>query len=117
MDNNEMMRQISDMFKEQNYAISKTIKDEVSRLDARIDGLDTRIDGLDSRVDGLDARLARVEITLENEIRDGMRLLAEGQATIIDQLSRLNGLPERVEALEKRADWHESEIRELRKAL
>ncbi len=72
---------------------------------------------MDARIDSLDARLTRVEITIENEIRDGMKLLAEGQATIIDQLKRMNGVPERVEVLEKRADWHESEIRELRKAL
>ena len=44
------------------------LREEIHRLDARLDRLETRLDGMESRLDSLEQRMARLEGVL-----DGLR--------------------------------------------
>lgn len=44
-------------------------KDDIRRLETRLDGVDGRLDRLDTRVDHMDARLGRIEADI-HDLRD-----------------------------------------------
>ena len=91
MEQNEM-QMIQGMF--------ESLMMEIKGTNNRLDKLENRFDGLEKKVDKLDEKVTRIDVTIENEIRPNIKLLAEGQETINRKLDQLADVPERLENLE-----------------
>lgn len=63
---------------------------------------------INSRLDRVESRLDRIELSIENEIKPAIRLLAEGQQNILEHMPR----QEQLDRLEERMDASEAAIRE-----
>ena len=81
-----------------------TLKADVSGLKADVSGLKADVSGLKADVSGLKAdmaevkdRLLNLELIQENQILPHIRLLAEGHASLVERLDRLDSLREKVE--------------------
>ncbi len=73
---------------------------EIKGVKGDVSGLKQDVSSLKQTVDRLDEKVTRIDVTIENEIRPNIKLLAEGQETINRKLDGLADVPERLENLE-----------------
>lgn len=95
MEQNEM-QMIQGMF-ESLMMEMRSFKEEVNGKFEEVNGKFEEVNG---RLDKLDEKVTRIDVTIENEIRPNIKLLAEGQETINRKLDQLADVPERLENLE-----------------
>ena len=80
-----------------------------------MDKLDLILDKLEK----LESEVVKTNLTIENEVKPQINLLAEGQSTLLAKLaprSEVEDLREEVEFLKSVVRTHEREIQELKKA-
>ena len=85
----------------------------------KLDLILEKLEKLDFEVSGLKAEVVKTNLTIENEIKPQINLLAEGQSTLLAKLaprSEVEDLREEVEFLKSVVRTHEREIQELKKA-
>ena len=85
----------------------------------KLDLILEKLEKLDSEVSGLKTEVVKTNLTIENEIKPQINLLAEGQSTLLAKLaprSEVEDLREEVEFLKSVVRNHEREIQELKKA-
>ena len=102
MEQNEM-QMIQGMF-ESLMMEMRSFKEEVNGKFEEVNGKFEEVNGkfeeVNGRLDKLDEKVTRIDVTIENEIRTNIKLLAEGQETINRKLDQLADVPERLENLE-----------------
>jgi hypothetical protein len=52
-----------------------------------LEQMNGRLDGMESRLDRLETEVVKTNLTIENEIRPQIKLLAEGQQSILEKLT------------------------------
>ena len=73
-------------------------------LETRFDGLETRFDGLEVKVDRLDERVTGIELTLENDIKPNIKILAEGVMQNTERIERIEKKLEKLDGIEANVD-------------
>ncbi len=73
-------------------------------LETRFDGLETRFDGLEAKVDRLDERVTGIELTLENDIKPNIKILAEGVMQNTERIERIEKKLEKLDGIEANVD-------------
>ena len=71
------------------------------------------------KLEKLESEVVKTNLTIENEVKPQINLLAEGQSTLLSKLaprSEVEDLREEVEFLKSVVRTHEREIQELKKA-
>ena len=89
-------------------------------MDKRLDGMDKRLDGMDKRLDGMDKRLDKLEhatrdiqLTIENEIRPNIQVIAEGHADINRKLDEALKVENEKEIMKIHLTYLENEVRRI----
>ena len=89
------------------------INGRFEQIDKRFEQIDNRFDGLEKKVDGIDWRLINVELTIENELRPNIQILAEGQSVIMRKLDELTKVRDEHDYTKIRLDVLESRVNRL----
>ena len=110
------------------------IDERLDRMDERFDGIDERLDRMDERFDRMDERFDRIEgrvekleesvekleesvtgiqLTVENEIRPNIQILAEGHMMLNEKLDRALENAKETEELKARVDALEAGFRQM----
>lgn len=85
----------------------------------KLDLILEKLEKLDSEVSGLKTEVVKTNLTIENEIKPQINLLAEGQSTLLAKLaprSEVEELRDKVEFLEAIVRANTKEIEALKKA-
>lgn len=88
-----------------------SMDEKINSMDKRLDSMDEKINGIDKRLDSMDERIATVETMLENDIRHGIKIIAEGHADLSRKLSDVVETEGERELLEVRVNLLESEMK------
>ncbi len=91
------------------------IDKKFDQIDKKFDQIDKRFDQIDNKLDGIDKRLVNVELTIENEIRPNIQILAEGQSIIMRKLDELTKVRDEHDYTKIRLDVLESRVNRLEK--
>ncbi len=83
------------------------------QIDKRFGQIDNRFERLEKKVDGIDRRLINVELTIENELRPNIQILAEGQSVIMRKLDELTKVRDEHDYTKIRLDVLESRVNRL----
>ena len=83
------------------------------QIDKRFEQIDNRFERLEKKVDGIDRRLINVELTIENELRPNIQILAEGQSVIMRKLDELTRVRDEHDYTKIRLDVLESRVNRL----
>ena len=83
------------------------------QIDKRFEQIDNRFERLEKKVDGIDRRLINVELTIENELRPNIQILAEGQSVIMRKLDELTKVRDEHDYTKIRLDVLESRVNRL----
>lgn len=83
------------------------------QIDRRFEQIDNRFERLEKKVDGIDRRLINVELTIENELRPNIQILAEGQSVIMRKLDELTRVRDEHDYTKIRLDVLESRVNRL----
>lgn len=78
-----------------------------------------KLDLILEKLEKLESEVVKTNLTIENEVKPQINLLAEGQSTLLAKLaprSEVEDLREEVEFLKSVVRTHEREIQELKKA-
>ena len=75
------------------------ILEMLTAMNKRFDGIDSRLDKVDSRLDKVEAAVAEVRVLVDVDIDYKLKLLAEGQEAILNELAG-NTPIERTEKIE-----------------
>ncbi len=93
-------------------------------MDKRLDGMDKRLDGMDKRLDGMDKRLDKLEhatrdiqLTIENEIRPNIQVIAEGHADINRKLDEALKVENEKEIMKIHLTYLENEVRRIKEKI
>ncbi len=83
------------------------------QIDNRFEQIDNRFERLEEKVNGIDRRLINVELTIENELRPNIQILAEGQSIIMRKLDELTKVRDEHDYTRIRLDVLESRVNRL----
>lgn len=83
------------------------------QIDKRFEQIDNRFERFEKKVDGIDRRLINVELTIENELRPNIQILAEGQSVIMRKLDELTRVRDEHDYTKIRLDVLESRVNRL----
>ena len=93
----------------------------MDKMDKRLDGMDKRLDGMDKRLDGVDMRLDSLEhttknimLTIENEIRPNIQIIAEAHMDLNRKLDEALKTENEKEIMKIRLTYLENEVRQLK---
>ena len=89
------------------------MKNWQEQADGRFEQIDNRFERLEEKVDGIDRRLINVELTIENELRPNIQILAEGQSIIMRKLDELTKVRDEHDYTGIRLDVLESRVNRL----
>ena len=95
------------------------IKTDIQKLDGRVGGLEDKVDKLEDRLEKIDDRLTSLQITVENDIRNSIQLIAEGHITLerkLDEALRENRNSEK-EMVNIRLNHLEDDVRVLKERM
>ncbi len=76
------------------------ILEMLTAMNKRFDGIDSRLDKVDSRLDKVEAAVAEVRVLVDVDIDYKLKLLAEGQEAILNELAGKTPI-ERTEKIEQ----------------
>ena len=76
------------------------ILEMLTAMNKRFDGIDSRLDKVDSRLDKVEAAVAEVRVLVDVDIDYKLKLLAEGQEAILNELTGKTPI-ERTEKIEQ----------------
>lgn len=76
-----------------------------------------RLDNIDNRISAMDDKISSVQLTIENEIRNNIQILAEGHMTLERKLDESLKVNQEKELLLIRVNRLESEVRELKERI
>ena len=110
----EMLHAISDLLDQKLVPVHESLgalekgqtelSDRFDGLETRFDGLETRFDGLEAKVDRLDERVTGIELTLENDIKPNIKILAEGVMQNTERIERIEKKLEKLDGIEANVD-------------
>lgn len=83
-------------------------------VDQRLDGIDQRLDGMDRRMDSLDKRVTSIELTLENDIKRSISILAENHLELNKKLDKLMQMSETNRLYQIKVDYLETTVNEMK---
>lgn len=66
----------------------KTLKWAVENLDQRLTSIEQRMTDIEEQVADIGQRVTNIELSMENEIRFSLQLLAENHSNLIDKLNQ-----------------------------
>ena len=96
----------------------------MDHMDKRLDGMEKRLDGMDKRLDGMDKRLDKLEhatrdiqLTIENEIRPNIQVIAEGHADINRKLDEALKVENEKEIMKIHLTYLENEVRRIKEKI
>ena len=96
----------------------------MDHMDKRLDGMDKRLDGMDKRLDGMEKRLDKLEhatrdiqLTIENEIRPNIQVIAEGHADINRKLDEALKVENEKEIMKIHLTYLENEVRRIKEKI
>ena len=89
------------------------MKNWQEQADGRFEQIDNRFERLEEKVDGIDRRLINVELTIENELRPNIQIVAEGQSIIMRKLDELTKVRDEHDYTKIRLDVLESRVNRL----
>ena len=95
------------------------IKTDIQKLDGRVGGLEDKVDKLEDRLEKIDDRLTSLQITVKNDIRNSIKLIAEGHIIIerkLDEVLRENRNSEK-EMVNIRLNHLEDDVRVLKERM
>lgn len=92
------------MDQEMLHAISDLLDQKLEPVHDRLEGLETRFDGLETKVDRLDERVVGIELTLENDIKPNIKILAEGVMQNTERIERIEKKVEKLDGIEANVD-------------
>ena len=105
------------------------IERRIGGLEQRIDGLDQRIGGLEQRMDSIESemkcmhtelndridrvekKVTEVQVTIENELRPNIRIIAEGHITLNEKMQKIDFIAEDVEETKLRVELIETVVK------
>ena len=100
------------------------LDNRMDHMDKRLDGMDKRLDGMDKRLDGMDKRLDKLEhatrdiqLTIENEIRPNIQVIAEGHADINRKLDEALKVENEKEIMKIHLTYLENEVRRIKEKI
>ena len=76
-----------------------------------------KLDNIDDRISAMNNKISSVQITIENEIRNNIQILAEGHMTLERKLDESLKVNQEKELLLIRVNRLESEVRELKERI
>ena len=86
-------------------------------LDTRIESLEDRIESIEDRMDSMETQLSDVKLTLENEIRKNIEIVAEGHLDLSRNLHEAMKPYNAMEMVQVQISILESKVRDLEKAV
>ena len=96
----------------------------LDQMDERFDKMDERFDKMDERFDKMDERFDKVEndmtgikLTLENEIRRNIQIVAEGHLDLYRKLDEAQKIENEKEMIAIRVNTLETELRKVKERL
>lgn len=96
----------------------------MDHMDKRLDHMDKRLDHMDKRLDGMDKRLDKLEhatrdiqLTIENEIRPNIQVIAEGHADINRKLDEALKVENEKEIMKIHLTYLENEVRRIKEKI
>lgn len=102
------------------------LRQDIKRLEVRMDSLEVKVDRLEARMDSLEARVSKLEedvlgvrVYLDVDQKRTLNLLLEGQQALWDRFvpqEKFTPLEDRTEVLEMTVKRHSQEIRQLQYA-
>lgn len=96
---------------------TKMILDKLDNIDNRISEMDDKISTMDNRISEMDNKISSVQITIENEIRNNIQILAEGHMRLERKLDESLKVNQEKELLVIRVNRLENEVRELKERI
>ena len=84
-----------------------------NKIDERFEKIDERFDKIDERFDSVEGRLTNIELTLENEIRPNIQILAEGHSILLRKIDDLTKVRDEHDYTKIRIDVLESRVNRL----
>nr|WP_326184616.1 hypothetical protein [uncultured Oscillibacter sp.] len=89
-----------------------SVDSRLDAVDSRLDAVDSRLDTMDSRLDGLELEITKTNLTIENEIKPQIGILAEAVQGIN---AKLDAMPtaEDLEITNSRIDTLEAIVKRL----
>lgn len=89
-----------------------TVDSRLDAVDSRLDAVDSRLDTVDSRLDRLESEITKTNLTIENEIKPQIGILAEAVQGIN---AKLDAMPtaEDLEITNSRIDTLEAIVKRL----
>lgn len=93
------------------------IDNRISAMDDKISSMDNKISVMDDRMSSMDDKISAVQLTIENEIRNNIQILAEGHMTLERKLDESLKVNQEKELLLIRVNRLESEVRELKERI
>ncbi len=93
------------------------IDNRISVMDDKISAMDNRISVMDDKISVMDDKISAVQVTIENEIRNNIQIIAEGHMTLERKLDESLKVNQEKELLLIRVNKLESEVRELKEKI
>lgn len=90
------------------------MKEELQGTKEEVQGLKEKVQGLDSSVQELSNKVTNIELTIENEIRDNIRCIAEGHLDLSRNLHEAMKPYEEIEVHSVKINMLETDVRELK---
>lgn len=76
-----------------------------------------RLDNMDGKISNLDKKVSSIQLTIENEIRNNIQLIAEGHMALERKLDESLKVNQEKEMLLIRVNRLETEVRELKERI
>ncbi len=93
--------------------INQKIESLSNKIDERFEKIDERFEKIDERFDSVEGRLTNIELTLENEIRPNIQILAEGHSILLRKIDDLTKVRDEHDYTKIRLDVLESRVNRL----
>lgn len=90
------------------------MKEELQDTKEEVQGLKEKVQGLESSVQELSNKVTNIELTIENEIRDNIRCIADGHLDLSRNLHEAMKPYEEIEVHSVKINMLETDVRELK---
>lgn len=96
---------------------NKMIFKKLEEIDTRFDGVDVRFDGMDARLDRVEHDVKVIQLTIENEIRRDIKIIAEGHLDLSRGIAALQAREDRNDKLAIDVLWLKNQMEQVNKRI
>ena len=89
----------------------------MDKMEKRLDGIDKRLDGMDKRLDSLEYTTKDILLTIENEIRPNIQIIAEAHMDLNRKLDEALKTENEKEIMKIRLTYLENEVRRIKEKI